>query len=259
MHDLVDPEHSARPSYGRWPPRASTLALAMACVVATACANPAADTGSAGSTGSTGSTDSTGETSAPTTSTTSAPTTSTTDGPECTVPADCPGLDDACQIRTCEDGKCGRTVIESGKISLGGPPAVILASDPLDVHRYVVVATDLNGDDRSDLVVTGNTLLQTVSVLLGNGDGTFAARVDYPTRVGPDVLGCQDGMESSAVADALGVRMKRMPITAEKLALEISGIKSEAVKGKTMGLCFMGEADKYKFGTAPTARPRKTP
>lgn len=212
MHNLVDSEHSARPSHGRWHPRASTLALAMACFVAKACANSAADTGSASSASSAGSTDSTGEsggpttseTSAPTTGETSAPTTSTTDGPECTVPTDCPGLDDACQIRTCEDGKCGHTVIESGKISLGGPPAVILASDPLDVHRYVAVATDLNGDDRSDLVVTGNTLLQTLSVLLGNGDGTFAARVDYPTRVGPDVLGCQDGMESSAVADLSG-------------------------------------------------------
>lgn len=206
LADLVDREHSARPSNGRWHPRALMLALTVACIVAEACASPAGD---AGSTGSTGSTSSTSETSAPTTSMTSTPTTgtattSTTSGPECIEPADCPGLDDACYTRTCEDGQCGHIALESGKISLGGPPAVILPADPLDTDRYVVVATDLNGDDRSDFVVTGSTHLQTVSVLLGTGDGTFAARVDYPTRVAPGVLGCEDGLESSAVADLSG-------------------------------------------------------
>jgi hypothetical protein len=37
----------------------------------------------------------------------------------------------------------------------------------------------LNGDGKPDLAV-GNTTSQTVSVLLNDGDGTFAAHVDYP-------------------------------------------------------------------------------
>ncbi|MFF3460660.1 FG-GAP repeat domain-containing protein [Streptomyces sp. NPDC002730] len=43
---------------------------------------------------------------------------------------------------------------------------------------------DLNGDGDRDLV-TANQAADTVSVLLGNGDGTFAAKVDYTTGNGP--------------------------------------------------------------------------
>jgi hypothetical protein len=45
-----------------------------------------------------------------------------------------------------------------------------------------VAVADLNGDGRSDLVTT-NRGPNTVSVLLGNGDGTFGRR---PTRDGSD-------------------------------------------------------------------------
>lgn len=45
---------------------------------------------------------------------------------------------------------------------------------------------DLNGDGLLDLV-TGNTQASTVSVLIGNGDGTFQSRVDY--AVGANVRG----------------------------------------------------------------------
>ena len=44
-----------------------------------------------------------------------------------------------------------------------------------------VVAFDLNGDGKLDLVVGGGAVANTVSVILGNGDGTFAAPVQYPT------------------------------------------------------------------------------
>jgi hypothetical protein len=41
-----------------------------------------------------------------------------------------------------------------------------------------VIATDFNGDGRLDLAVT-NYYSNTVSILLGNGDGTFQNHVDF--------------------------------------------------------------------------------
>ncbi len=47
-----------------------------------------------------------------------------------------------------------------------------------------IVAADFNGDGKMDLAVA-NSAANTVSVLLGNGDGTFATHVDYPTSASP--------------------------------------------------------------------------
>src|SRR5439155_12564623 len=46
-----------------------------------------------------------------------------------------------------------------------------------------VAVGDLNGDGRPDLA-TANDETNTVSVLLGNGDGTFGAKTDFGS--GPD-------------------------------------------------------------------------
>ena len=43
---------------------------------------------------------------------------------------------------------------------------------------------DVSGDGRPDLVVENYTS-NTLSILLGNGDGTLAPKVDYPTAAGP--------------------------------------------------------------------------
>ena len=46
-----------------------------------------------------------------------------------------------------------------------------------------IVAADVNGDGKLDLLVT-NTGDDTVGVLLGNGDGTFQPQVTYATDFG---------------------------------------------------------------------------
>jgi photosystem II stability/assembly factor-like uncharacterized protein len=50
---------------------------------------------------------------------------------------------------------------------------------------------DLDGDGKPDLAVA-NTLGDTVSVWLGDGDGTFAPRADYPTVDAPHALAVAD-------------------------------------------------------------------
>jgi hypothetical protein len=71
-----------------------------------------------------------------------------------------------------------------------------------------VAVGDFNHDGKADLVTT-NKHGNSVSVLPGNGDGTFKAHVDYKTANGPlfvavgDFRG--DGNSDLAVADAAGV------------------------------------------------------
>jgi hypothetical protein len=50
---------------------------------------------------------------------------------------------------------------------------------------------DVSGDAKLDLV-TVNAFDQSVSVLLGTGDGTFAAKVDYPTGLYPESVAVGD-------------------------------------------------------------------
>ena len=61
-------------------------------------------------------------------------------------------------------------------------------------------------------------------------------------------------MIANAVDDALGLRMRTLPITAEKVALESNGVSYDDVKGSTMGFCFAGNADAYKFHTKTSAK-----
>jgi hypothetical protein len=52
---------------------------------------------------------------------------------------------------------------------------------------------DVNKDGKPDLVVAnGAADADTISVLLGNGNGTFKARVDFPTGVGPTAVAVVD-------------------------------------------------------------------
>jgi hypothetical protein len=58
------------------------------------------------------------------------------------------------------------------------------------------------------------------------------------------------------VEDAVGLRIKSLPITAEKVALALVGIPYDEVKGPTMGFCFAGKADAYRFQVVGTKQKR---
>ncbi|MGA2605020.1 MAG: xanthine dehydrogenase family protein molybdopterin-binding subunit [Verrucomicrobiia bacterium] len=80
-------------------------------------------------------------------------------------------------------------------------------------------------------------------------DGPFGARGTAEHTMIPAAA-----MVANAVEDALGRRIKTMPLTAEKIALELQGVSYEDVKGSTMGLCFAGHPDAYKFHTKAAAK-----
>ncbi len=58
------------------------------------------------------------------------------------------------------------------------------ATFPAAAQPAAVAIADFNGDGRADLAVA-NEFSMSVSVLLGNGDGTFQSATDFPTHAGP--------------------------------------------------------------------------
>jgi len=80
-------------------------------------------------------------------------------------------------------------------------------------------------------------------------DGPFGAR-----GVAEHTMIPAAAMVANAVEDAIGLRMKSLPITAEKVALELNGIPYEDVKGDYMGFCFAGRADTYEFHAKAAAK-----
>ncbi|HEV2380157.1 MAG TPA: VCBS repeat-containing protein [Terriglobia bacterium] len=95
------------------------------------------------------------------------------------------------------------------RVSLSASSATV-SSNPL-----AVTTADFNGDRKQDLAVS-NEGSNTISILLGNGDGTFQSHVDYATGAEPAGLATGDfnrdgeldlavaGLLSSSVAILLG-------------------------------------------------------
>jgi hypothetical protein len=90
----------------------------------------------------------------------------------------------------------------SSSIALGAPPAFGAGTDPDSV-----AVGDFNGDGKLDLAVA-NVGSNNVSILLGNGDGTFQAAVDYGAGSNPDSVAVGDfrgdGKLDLVVANDLG-------------------------------------------------------
>jgi hypothetical protein len=66
------------------------------------------------------------------------------------------------------------------------------ASYPVGTNPQAMVTADLNGDGKLDLVVANAGSDNRVSVLLGNGDGTFKPAVNYAVGAGPVSLAVGD-------------------------------------------------------------------
>ncbi|HBA84463.1 MAG TPA: dehydrogenase [Verrucomicrobia bacterium] len=73
-------------------------------------------------------------------------------------------------------------------------------------------------------------------------DGPFGAR-----GVGEHTMIPAAPIIANALEDALGLRLKTLPLTAEKIALELNQISYDDVKGHYMGLCFLGKPNEYDF------------
>lgn len=73
-------------------------------------------------------------------------------------------------------------------------------------------------------------------------DGPFGAR-----GVGEHTMIACAPMVADAIDDAVGVRLKTMPLTAEKTALALHGIEYDDVKGDQLGFCFRGRPCDYPF------------
>ena len=75
-------------------------------------------------------------------------------------------------------------------------------------------------------------------------DGPFGAR-----GVGEHTMIASAPMMADAIEDAPGIRVKSMPLTAEKIALTARGLDYESLKGDTRGFCHAGSAEGYDFAT----------
>ncbi len=115
------------------------------------------------------------------------------------------------------DGKADIAVANQGNSSVVSTVSVLLSNNngtfepkvdyPTGNNPRSVAIGDLNGDGKADLAVTNQGLVSatggTVSVLLNNGNGTFAVKKDYQAGSGPwsvaigDLNG--DGKEDLAV------------------------------------------------------------
>ena len=84
-------------------------------------------------------------------------------------------------------------------VYLQNPAGVLTRTDyPTDRSPRCVAAADVTGDGRPDLL-TVNAESNTVSFLRGNGDGTFAPRIDYGTGPGPSWLTLLDANQDGTL------------------------------------------------------------
>lgn len=81
-----------------------------------------------------------------------------------------------------------------------------------------------------------------IIVEVAQPDGPFGAR-----GVGEHTMIPAAPMVANALEDALGIRLKSMPLTAEKILLALKGLDYEQLRGDSMGLCYRGRPEDYRF------------
>lgn len=109
-------------------------------------------------------------------------------------------------LAVCNFDTAGSTV--SVLLGNGDGTFQLHASYPLNVYAAQIVAGDFNGDGRLDLAAIDSDYSSAyVSIFLGNGDGTFQPKVDYPAGVSPFAITMGDyngdGLVDLAVSDTL--------------------------------------------------------
>jgi len=104
------------------------------------------------------------------------------------------------------------SVFHNQLTSAGGCPAPSFAAPVIygaGTNSFSLAVGDFNGDGKPDLAVANYSYQGTVSVLLGNGDGSFREPVSYGTGVFPQSVAVGDldgdGKLDIAVATRSGV------------------------------------------------------
>lgn len=135
-------------------------------------------------------------------------------------------------------------------IATGGFQTPALLALPTGYLPSCVLAADFNGDGHLDLAVTdqGNN---SVSIFLGNGDGTFQNRVDYPVGNSPVWVADAD-FNADGILD-LAVANNGQP-TATLAGNSVSILLGQANPANTsVGSGAFGTQVAYAAGTAPTS------
>jgi hypothetical protein len=112
---------------------------------------------------------------------------------ECHVAGTCDTSTGACSNPNAQNGIfCSTGICESG--ACYDPTLAFGAAQntPAGSSAIAVAAGDVNGDGKQDLVVANELISGTVTVLLGNGDGTFASGGTVAAGVVPDAVTLAD-------------------------------------------------------------------
>ncbi|HKQ88592.1 MAG TPA: FG-GAP-like repeat-containing protein [Candidatus Acidoferrales bacterium] len=121
---------------------------------------------------------------------------------------------------------------------------------PVGFQPAGLLAEDLNGDNHIDLVVAdqGNN---SVSVFLGNGDGTFQPRVDYATGNSPVYVAAAD-FNSDGITD-LAVANNGAPSSSNSGDSVTILLGQKNANGTANGTFAPGPTRDYPAGLAPTS------
>ncbi|HKV47925.1 MAG TPA: FG-GAP-like repeat-containing protein [Candidatus Acidoferrales bacterium] len=121
---------------------------------------------------------------------------------------------------------------------------------PVGFQPAGLLAQDLNGDNHIDLVVAdqGNN---SVSVFLGNGDGTFQPRVDYATGNSPVYVATAD-FNSDGIMDLAVANNGASTATNSGDSITIL-LGQQNANGTASGKFAPGQTRDYPAGVAPTS------